>query len=77
MIGNKIDNYVQSMIMCTPDQLFVLTPEEQKKKPLPINHSLNALQPRPDAPDIMKKLRQLPLDKLKEVNRLMEEEGKK
>jgi DNA-binding Xre family transcriptional regulator len=65
------------ILWCTPNDLFVITPEELKKKPLPPGHPLLALQPRPDAPDILKKLRQLPLDKLKELERLMEEGEKK
>jgi len=65
------------ILWCTPDQLFVLDEKELKRAPLPPGHPLLALQPRPDAPDIMKKLRQLPLDKLKELDRLMEEGEKK
>jgi hypothetical protein len=60
------------ILWSTTDQLFVLDEKEIKKAPLPANHPLLALQPRPDAPDILKKLRQLPLDKLDELNRFME-----
>jgi len=60
------------ILWCTPNQLFVIDETETKKAHLPAHHPLLALQPRPDAPDILNKLRQLPLDKLNELNRFME-----
>ena len=59
------------ILWCTPDQLFVLDEKELKRAPLPPGHPLLALQPRSDAPDIMKKLRQLPLDELKLMDELL------
>ncbi len=60
------------ILWCTPDQLFVLDKAEEKA-PLPPNHPLHKLQARTDAPDIIKKLRQLPLEKLEELGRFLEE----
>ena len=58
------------ILWCTTNELFVL--DEKEVKQLPTNHPLYALKARPDAPDIIKKLRQLPLDRLNELNRFLE-----
>jgi len=55
---------------CTPNDLFVL--DEREKKLLPPDHPLLQIKPRTGKINLLDKLRQLPLDKLDDLERFID-----
>ncbi len=59
------------LLNCTPNDLFVW----QKPKDVQVSehHPLHQLQPKPQDVSVMQKLRELPLDKLKQIKQFIKE----